>query len=431
VYNSVLQERRKALHEQTAQAIEDLYRQHLDEHYSEFAYHYSRSGNTPKAVDYFQRAGHQAAQRSAHAEAIRYLTSALDLLRSFPDTPERAQQELRVQTTLGTLFQVTKGFASAEAEEAYTRARELCQRVEEPLQLFSALFGLGHVYGGRGEYQTALELAEQLLTLAQKLQDPVLLIGAHLMLGAALYPVGEYISAKEHFEHGVSLYSPRHSSTLTFLYGFDAGVSCLTGLGTALWLLGYPDQALRKAHEALKLARELSHPFSLGWALNDLNMQHQFRQEGQLAREHAESVVSLSEEQGFLLLSSWGIGLRGWALAEQGRIEEGITHMLQSRATFQVMEIAFGQSYRLALLAEAYGKGGQTDAGLHIIAEALDSIQNTEEHSYEPELYRLKGELLLNAERMANGKEARSKQNDERNTKERERASVPIQHSAF
>src|SRR5712692_1733827 len=143
------------------------------------------------------------------------------------------------------------------------------------------------------------------------------------------------------------------------------------------------------------LARELSHPFSLAWALVDISVQHHYRREGQLAREYAESVVSLAEEHGFPLWSAWGTVCRGWALAEQGRIEEGIAQLLQSRTAFQVMEIGFGQSYLLALLAEAYGKGGQTDAGLQIIAEALDGMQNTGQHHYEPELYRLKGTLTL------------------------------------
>src|SRR5712692_7118016 len=143
------------------------------------------------------------------------------------------------------------------------------------------------------------------------------------------------------------------------------------------------------------LARELSHPLSLAWALVCISIQHHYRREGQLAREYAESVVSLAEEHGFPLFSAWGTVCRGWALAEQGRIEEGIAQPLQSRTAFQVMEIGFSQSYLLALLAEAYGKGGQTDAGLQIIAEALDGMQNTGQHHYEPELYRLKGELTL------------------------------------
>src|SRR5262249_51678144 len=103
-YNSVLYERRKALHEHTAQAIEALYQATVDDHYSELAHHYSRSGNTPKAMEYLYLAGQQAVQRSAHAEALSHFTTALELLQTLPDTLERAQQELRLQSTLGRLL---------------------------------------------------------------------------------------------------------------------------------------------------------------------------------------------------------------------------------------------------------------------------------------------------------------------------------------
>src|SRR5262249_20858320 len=99
-YNSVLQERRKALHERTARAIEALYGVSLEEHYSELAHHYTRSGNTQKAIDYLYLAGQQAVQRSANEEAIRHLTIATELLKALPDTPERAQQELTLHLTL-------------------------------------------------------------------------------------------------------------------------------------------------------------------------------------------------------------------------------------------------------------------------------------------------------------------------------------------
>ena len=149
-YGTVLQERRKALHERTAQAIEALYSATLDEHYSELAHHYSRSGNTEKAVEYLQLAGQQAVQRSANAEAITHLTTALELLKTLPDTPERAQQELTLQLTLGAPLMATKGFAAPEVEAAYTRARELCQQVGETPQLFPVLFGLWSVLSCAG-----------------------------------------------------------------------------------------------------------------------------------------------------------------------------------------------------------------------------------------------------------------------------------------
>ena len=89
-YNAVLLERRRVLHERAAQAIEGLFPERLPEHYNELAHHYSRSGNTAKAVDYLQRAGQQAVERSAYAEAVSHLTTALDLLTALPETP-RAQ----------------------------------------------------------------------------------------------------------------------------------------------------------------------------------------------------------------------------------------------------------------------------------------------------------------------------------------------------
>jgi predicted ATPase len=122
-YGSVLQERRKVLHERTAQALEALYSTTLDDHYSDLAHHYSRSGNTPKAVEYLCLAGQQAVQRSANAEALGHLTSALELLKTLPDTPKRARQELTLQFASGMVLSTARGFAAPEAGRAYARAR--------------------------------------------------------------------------------------------------------------------------------------------------------------------------------------------------------------------------------------------------------------------------------------------------------------------
>src|SRR5262249_3905526 len=161
------------------------------EHYSELAHHYSRSGKTEKAVEYLHLAGHQAVQRSANAEAITQLTTALELLTTLPDTRERAQQELLLQVTLGVPLQVTRGFSSPEVKATYARARELCRQVGETRQLFPVLFGLRRFHHVRGEVLVARELGEQLLGLAQKEQDPALLVEAHWALGSTLFLLGE------------------------------------------------------------------------------------------------------------------------------------------------------------------------------------------------------------------------------------------------
>src|SRR5262249_20697884 len=192
-YGTVLQERRKALHERTAQAIEALYRATLDEHYSELAHHYSRSGNTEKAVEYLHLAGHQAVQRSAYTEAASHLRLALDLLKTLPDNREHTQQELTLQIALGVTLMATKGHGVLEVERVYTRARELCQQIGETPQLFAVLRGLWNFYLVRAEFKTARETAEQFLSLAQRLQDPTFLLGAHEQMSFLLFFLAELI----------------------------------------------------------------------------------------------------------------------------------------------------------------------------------------------------------------------------------------------
>jgi class 3 adenylate cyclase/predicted ATPase len=395
-YGTVLHEQRKALHGRTAQAIEALYATSLDEHYSELAYHYSRSGNTKKAVEYLSLTGQQAVQRSANTEAISHLTTALELLKILPDTPERTRQELLLQITLGPVLIATKGAAAPEVERAYTRARDLCQQMGDTLQLFPGLWGLWYFYFGRAEYQTAHELAGQLLSVARRVQDRTLLLEAYYTLGATLWMLGEWVQAREHLEQSLALYNPQQHHSLTFMYGEqDPGVICQADIACLLWFLGYPDQAVQKSHQALILAGELSHPFSLAFALTFAAFVHQYRREGHAAQERAEAAITLATEQGFPLWMAWGISLRGWALAEQGQREEGMAQMHQGLTASRAIGVEVARTWYLATLAEAYGKTGQVKEGLTVLAEALAVVNKTGERYPEAELYRLKGELTL------------------------------------
>jgi len=291
-YSSVLIERRKELHGRAAQAFEEIFHSKLDEHYSELAHHYSWSSNTQKAIEYLRLAGQQAVQRSAPTEAISNLTAALGLLKTLPDTLERTQQELTLQITLGPVLIATKGNAASEVEQTYSRARELCHKVGETSQLFPVLFGLRSFYLVRAELLTAHELGEQLLRLARSVQDSDLLLEAHAALANTFFFLGEVAPAREYAEQGVTLYDPQNHRSLAFLYGLDPGVFCLSRAAHALWFLGYPDQALKRNQEAFTLARELSHPYSLGWILSLAAEHRQFRREWQAAQELAEATIT-------------------------------------------------------------------------------------------------------------------------------------------
>ena len=395
-YNSVLHERRKGLHERTAQALETLYPTTLEEHYSELAHHYTRSGNTEKAVEYLYLAGQQAVQHSANVEAITHLTTALELLKTLPDTRERAQRELTLHLTLGAPLQATRSFSSPEVKATYTRAQDLCQQVGETRQFFLALVGLRAFHHVRGEFLVARELGELLFSLARREQDPALLMEAHRALGSTLFSLGEFGAAQAHLAQALTLYNAQHHRSHVFLYGgIEPGVFGLIYASLVLWHLGYPDQALEKSHAARTLGQELSYPFSLAGARVYAALLHQLRRERPLTQEWAEAAITLAHEQEFPQWLGEGNVLQGWAQAEQGKVEEGITEIHQGLATRQAIGAGIFRSYYLALQAEVYGKAGQTEKGLATLAEALTMVDKSGEWFYEAEVYRLRGELTL------------------------------------
>jgi len=209
-----------------------------------------------------------------------------------------------------------------------------------------------------------------------------------------LFHLGEFPSALAHLERGIALYDLQKHHSHAFLYGTDPGVACLSYLARALWFLGYPDQALSRSHEALNLAEQLSHAYTLGYALHVIAMLHKERREAQLVQERSEAAIALSSKQGFIRWLGGGIIRRGWALAERGEVEEGIAQLRHGLATWQTIG-ELGLPQFLAMLAEAYSRGRRAEEGLRLLAEGMAAAHKTGERHYEAELYRLKGELLL------------------------------------
>ena len=352
-------------------------------------------GLIAQAVAYWYQAGQSTAQRSAHAEAIAHLRQGLVLLQTLPETPERLQREVDMYITLGASLIATQGFGASEVGQTYTRARQLCQHVADPQKLFPVLRGLHIYYVIRAELQTAHELGEQLLTLAQQSQDAAMRAAAHRALGVTLFHLGAVAAAHRHFAQGIALYDPQQHRASTFLYGEDTGVACRCRGAWALWYLGYPEQGLAWSQEALTLAQQSAHPFSLGFAFCCVAIFHQLRREVRAAQECAEAAISLSKEQGFAQWMAYCTILRGWALAQQGQAQESIEQMYQGMQAFRATGAETSGPYLLTLLVEAYGIMGQLDAGLTVLTKALALVDKTGDRFYEPELYRLKGELLL------------------------------------
>jgi len=394
-YQSLLRSTRQQHHQRIAQVLEAHFPESCETQPELLAHHYTEAGLSAQAIPYWQRAGQRASERSAHVEAIAHLTRSLEVLNTLPDTLERTQQELVLQTTLGPALLATKGYAAPEVGQVYARAQELCQQVGETSQIFSTLYGLYYFHMVRAELHRARTLAEQLLRMAQHHHDHSLLLLAHLALTGPLFHLGELTRSRTHLEQGMALYDAQQHHALAFRYGIDPGVYFLSHGARHLWLLGFPEQARTSIREALTLARTLAHPFSLAFALHWATTIHQWRREAPAAQEQAEMSTAFSREQEFALWVPGGTVLRGWALTAQGQLEEGIAHMRQGMTAWQATGAEADRPYFLALMAEAYGRGRRYDEGLAMLEEALALVDQSEERYWEAEIHRLKGELLL------------------------------------
>jgi predicted ATPase len=317
------------------------------------------------------------------------------LLLNLPDTPERAEQELCLQLTLGVPLIATEGYAAPEVGSVYLRARELCQQLGETPDVSEALWGLWTFYTLSAELGTALEIAEELLSLAGRLPYPVLAVRGHWAIEITFAHLGEFALAMEHYEKALLLYDPRRHLDDGFLYALNPGVAMPCFAAWALWFLGHPDQALSRIEEAVTLARELSEPLSLAHALLFAAILYQLRREERLSQEYADAAFAVSSEHGLALYQAMAMVMRGWALMKQGRHEEAIEQMRGGLAALQATGTELVRPHFLGLLAEALGHARQPEEGLRALEEALSVARRGGERYYEAELYRLKGEMLL------------------------------------
>jgi predicted ATPase len=394
-YASLLKSTRQQVHQQIAQVFEARFPALVETQPELVAQHYTAAGYHEQAVVYWQRAGQHASDRSAHLEAISHFTTGIELLTTLPETPAHTQQALSLHIALGAALQIAKGHAAPEVEHAYTQARTLCQQVGETPELVPVLFGLWRFYLVRAQLHTARELGDTLLRLAQRTNDPALAVIAHYALGATWLWLGALPVARQHLEEGSARYTPDQHRAPVFRMGNNLGVGCRQFAALTLWVLGYPAQALARLHEALTLAHELSHPYSLAFARCWAAYVYQLRRDVPAVHEHAEAAVALSTEQGFPIWAAWGTSLHGWALAMQGQGEAGLAQVRQGIAAWRATRAAVGVPFFYTLLADVCAHLGHPADGLQALAEAHTLMEQHDERWWEAEVCRLRGVLLL------------------------------------
>jgi predicted ATPase len=395
LYDELGSTRRGQLHQRIGGRLEAGYGVRAGELAAQLAVHFERGGEIPRAVHYWQQMGENAARRNAYPEATTALRKGLALLATLPDSPERTRHELTLRLILGELLMAARGMASPDAGDVYTRAHALCHQVEDTPLHFRVLWGLFVFHTPQARLRQGEALSQQLFTLAQGQHDPALLLEGHLAMGIVAFFRGDLVVSRAHLEQGLEVSATTPPSTPIFVSGYHPRVAGLTWILRPLWGLGYVDQALQRGQEVLALAQQMGHTPSLAYAEFSAALLSQCRRDVASTQAHAEALMALADAQGFGLRLEQGRMLRGWALAMRTDAAAGVAHICQGLAASHGAGPDILRPYALALLAEAYGQAGQPEAGLTVLAEALTLVATMEARWWEAELYRLKGELLL------------------------------------
>ncbi len=398
LYNRVTAARRVHVNQRIGERGECAYGAQVQEIAAELAMHFERGRDLPRAIQYHQYAAVRATRRFGYREAIAHLTNGLALLAMQAESPERDRQEIVLQNALGAASMAIHGYASPAVEHAYNRARALSLHVGVTTPLDAALPGLWSFAVARAELQTARALAEQLHQVAQKENNPALLLEADRELGQTLYFLGLLPEARQALERSSERYDSHTHAAHIFLYGQDPGVVCLAHDARTLCLMGFLDQARQQADEAIRLAKQVEHPFSLALAQYHATVVHITCRDVQQSQDLIEATIALSTEHAFLYWISSAQMFKGWALVKQGLPDAGAALFHQGLVAYRATGAELNCPYSLALLGEAYDALGRTTEGMVVLGEALQSTNRNSGHFYLAEMYRLQGELLVRAE---------------------------------
>ena len=395
-YGSLLRTTRLQYHRHIAQALTEPFPVTVETAPELLAHHYTQASMMAEAVPCWLDAGQRALRASANPEAIVHLTTGLDLLADLPAGPERAGVELQFRLALGPAYMAIRGYAAPEVEACYQRARELCRELGDTPQLVPVLHGLWSYHIVRAQHTSAFTLGEQVHQLGAATNDDGLLLQGNMELGWLYFFQGELEQAREHLERVLALYDHERHSSHAFIYGDNPATSARSALASVLWLLGYPDQALRCSEENLAILRSLvQHPYSVAFGFTVAAFLRQYLGDPPAARALAEEAVVISEAHGLAFIGPMASMFEGWARTREGELDEGMAQMRRGLAAQLATGAELARPYWLWLLAEGCQRTGATREGLALLDDADAAVEHTHDRYWEAEIHRLRGRLLL------------------------------------
>jgi class 3 adenylate cyclase/predicted ATPase len=395
-YESLLKGTRREFHLHIAEVLENRFPSTAESEPELLGHHYTKGARPERAIPYWQQAGQGALKRSANPEAISHLTQGLTLLQTLPEGEERDQKELAMQVGLSPAYMITKGWGAVEVEQCSKRAQALSKTLGDGPSLYAATWGLCFNYFLRGQMNLSLDMGEKVLQMAYATDNPVLHVGAHHAIGYSYHYRGDFTKSREHAEKGINMFDLEQERAIVGLFQLSSTVALHEFCGSSLWMLGYPEKGLKHIGQAIALAQTLEHPPSLAFAYGIGCFAYHSARDFEWVENASAETLTLAEKEVFQLWDTIALIYHGWAIAMKGRIEEGIEEMEKGLEKFRPTGTRICLPDMMTMLGEALWKAGRIEEALAALDEGIREANepNRNEHFMEPELYRLKAEIL-------------------------------------
>ena len=367
------------------------------------AHHYAEAGLPDAAIDYWQKAAERAIRTSAYAEAVKHITNGVDLLQQLPSTMTRMRQELEFQIALGGACIASKGYGASETGAAYARAYELSRLTEDASQLPKILAGRFVHYHVRADVHQAQLAANELLAFARGRRDAAGEMMAHRALGDSLLHVGDLRGASAHFEEALRILGPQSQPVFV---GEDVRTAALAFLALCLALQGHVSAAEERSQEAITRARSLQDPHTVAFALSIGCRTKCLLLDHKGLVQDVDRLHALAIEHSLKFFQVRATIFRGWAMALEGRIAEGIALLQIGIEGTKAAGAQLMLPFHGAMLATAYQRTGRVEDGLTLIRNLLEMVERTGVRYMEAELYRVRAELLVSSSNLDEAEEA-------------------------
>jgi class 3 adenylate cyclase/predicted ATPase len=403
-YENLLKSRRQVLHRRIAETLRDRFADKAAAEPEVLAHHFTQAGMTDAAIEWWGKAGDEALRRSAFQEAISHLGKAIEMADKAGGSAPRADsfassagRRVKLQTSLGQALMWGKGFGSEESKAAFVQARKLAGGLENPAERASAYYGAWLGSFIRAETAQAQETAEAFLKDATQRPGSPEAGLAHRNYGLTRWFQGDFVGGREHAEQVLTIYDRDRDRELAFKFALDYGISAMAFLALALWPLGEVDRARRIVEDAVAQALHMGHVATLYFVRQVSASIEMIRGDSGRATPHLEAGFNLAREHGMqqpLLVATYGLAWARWRAGTE-KADAQAAQMRDGRAQIRKGHYLLFDPLYAKLLADVEMGAGRADSALEVVNEAISEAEQTGQSWFDAELYRARGELLL------------------------------------